>query len=341
VAKLLNNATLSYNQLPFRNVLPLPAGDIAVPGKKTITIGFSNTCYNVPWRVSMLASVQAEVARHSNVKLIAVDGGCDAAKQINSVQDLLAQHVDAVVLSPLVSSGLVPAANAVTKAGIPLIVMDRDVPTAKSLFIGQSNITMAEALANQMIKDLHGHGNIVDVTGLSGSSPAIDRQKGLMAALAGHPGIHVLATGDGQWLAAPAQTLMQDWLARFGTKKIDAVWTDTEPSAWGTLPAIKQAGACGSGIKQYTMDGSSAGLGDVKNGTFAAEGTYTPLIGDVAVRATLMLLQKQSIPNAKAYAQPGKWLQLPDSPVATTQNVGALLPGAWNGGPAPLNPCKH
>lgn len=340
VPKILKNSKLTYAQLPFRNVLPMPIGAVSVPGKKTITIGFSNTCYNVAWRVAMLASVQAEVKRHANVKLIAVDGSCDSAKQNNSVSDLLARHVDAVVLSPLESNGLVPAAKAVMKAKIPLVVLDRDVYTDKSVFIGQSNVTMAKAVAEQMMKDMHGKGNIVDISGLSGSSPAIDRQKGLKDALKQAPNMHILATGDGQWIADPAQKLMQDWLVRFGSKKIDAVWTDTEVSAWGTLPAIKQANACQADLKQYTMDGSQAGLKDVANGTFAAEGSYTPYIGDVGVRAALTLLQGTKLSGVKSYTQPGQWLQLPDFPVATKQNVAKVEPKAFGGFQAPNNPCK-
>lgn len=339
VSNVLKNSRLSYDQLPFRNVLPMSAAPATAKGKKTITIGFSNTCYNVAWRVAMLASVKAEIDRHSNVKLVAVDGNCDSAKQKNSVDDLLARHVDAVILSPLESNGLVSAANEVTAAGIPLVVLDRDVFTGKSVFIGQSNVTMAKAVAEKMISDMHGKGNIVDVTGLSGSSPAIDRQKGLKQALQKAPGIHTLATGDGQWIADPAQKLMQDWLVRFGATKIDAVWTDTEVSSWGTLPAIKQANACDAGIKQYTMDGSKAGLRDVANGTFAAEGSYTPYIGDVGVRAALRLLAGKKIAAAKSYSQPGKWLQLPDFPVATGKNVPQELPKAFGGFKAPPNPC--
>ncbi len=46
--------------------------------------------------------------------------------------------------------------------------MDRDVPAEKTLFIGQSNVTMAEQVAEKMAKDLGGKGNIVVLTGLKG-----------------------------------------------------------------------------------------------------------------------------------------------------------------------------
>ena len=143
--KTCEELLVQYKQLPFTDVLPLEEGPISIGGEvKDITIGFSQTAFNHPWRVSMLESLQAEACRHSNVSLVVLDGNVDVAKQSNDVRDLLVRGVDAILLSPVESAALVPAARAVAEAGIPLIVMDRDVPAEKSLFIGQSNITMAE-----------------------------------------------------------------------------------------------------------------------------------------------------------------------------------------------------
>lgn len=326
-----------YDSLPFKDILPLE--DAALEGHDPITIGFSNTCYNVSWRVAMLESVEAEVARHDNVELIAVDGQCDNAKQMNSVQDLLTRGVDAVILSPMESQALVSAADMVREAGVPLIVLDRDVYTDKDVFIGQNNESTAYKLAQQMIEDLGGEGKLAVITGASGASASIDRQAGLKRALAEAPGIEVVAEGDGEWLPGPSQQLMQDWLVRFGPGGIDAVWTDAEDQAWGTLPAIKAADACEPKIKQYTIDGSKAALEDVKSGTFTGVGAYTPRIGDVAVRAAIKLILGEEIEGAKEYGQPGRWLELPDLPIATAENVDELLPSAWGDFEAPEDPC--
>ncbi len=162
-----------YKSLPFTNILPVADGPVSIPGKSgDLTIGFSQTAFNHPWRIAMLAALQAETCRHPNIKLIVLDGNVDVAKQSNDVRDLLARGVDAVLLSPVESAALVPAARAVMSAGIPLIVMDRDVPADKTLFIGQSNVTMGEGVARKMAEDLGGKGNIVVITGLKGSSPA-------------------------------------------------------------------------------------------------------------------------------------------------------------------------
>lgn len=209
--------------LPFTDVLPLPEGPI---GDNPITIGFSQTGFNHPWRVEMLKAAQAEVARHPNVSLIVTDGNVDIAKQNNDVDDLLAQGVDAVVMSPVEFAGLVPAGNKVLAADKPLVLLDRDIPSSKTLFIGQSNVTMAKAVGDVMVEKLGGEGKILEITGLIGSSPAIDRQKGMMEALAAAPGIEILATGDGEWIRDPAVKLMEDWLVAFD--EIDAVFTHAE-----------------------------------------------------------------------------------------------------------------
>ena len=168
-----------YKNLPFTSILPLPDGPVSIPGKSgDITVGFSQTGFNHPWRVAMLAALQAEACRHPNIKIVVVDGNVDVAKQNNDVRDLLARGVDAVLMSPVESAALAPAARAVISAGLPLIVMDRDVPTDKTLFIGQSNVTMAEGVAEKMAKDLGGKGNIVVITGLKGSSPGRRSRQG-------------------------------------------------------------------------------------------------------------------------------------------------------------------
>ncbi len=58
--------------------------------------------------------------------------------------------------------------------------MDRDVPAEKTLFIGQRQRHHGyEQVTEKMAKDLGGKGNIVVLTGLKGSSPAVDRNKGM------------------------------------------------------------------------------------------------------------------------------------------------------------------
>lgn len=328
-----------YKSLPFTDQLPLPDGPISLPGRSgDITIGFSQTAFNHPWRVAMLAALQAEACRHSNIKLVVLDGNVDVAKQSNDVRDLLARGVDAVLLSPVESAALVPAARAVMAAGLPLVVMDRDVPTDKTLFIGQSNVTMAEGVATQMVRDLGGKGNVVVITGLKGSSPAVDRDQGMKNVLAKYPDIKVIATGDGQWIRDPAVPIMEDFLT--AQPRIDAVFSHAEESSWGAQLAIARSNRCGDNIKHYTFDGSNAGFNAVKAGTFQADGNYTPFIADIGLRAALYTLMKKPIPGEAAYKMPGHQLALPDSPTVVATNTDEWIGRGWGDFESSPDPCK-
>jgi ribose transport system substrate-binding protein len=328
-----------YKKLPLTNVLPLDEGPISIKGQtRAITIGFSQTGFNHPWRVAMLESLQSEACRHPNIKLIVLDGNVDVAKQSNDVRDLLVQGVDAVLLSPVDSAALVPAARAVMDAKLPLIALDRDVPTAKTLFIGQSNVTMAEKVAERMAKDMGGKGNIVAITGLKGSSPAVDRDKGMKNVLAKYPDIKVLAVGDGQWIREPAVQLMEDFLTAH--PDINAVFSHAEESSWGAELAIARANRCKDKIRHYTFDGSNAGFKTVQAGTFGADGNYTPFIADIGLRAALYKLMDKEITGQQTYDQPGQRLQLPDSPTVVPENAAEWIGRGWGTFEPTPDPCK-
>ncbi len=337
----MTNAELlaSYDDLPFTDVLPLEEGPIEIDGEvRDIVIGFSQTGFNHPWRIAMLQSLQAEAARHSNVSVIALDGNVDIAKQNDDIRDLLARGVDAVIMSPVESAGLVPAAREVMRRGLPLVVLDRDVPTEKTLFIGQSNVTMAERVAEVMVEELDGEGNIVVITGLLGSSPAVDRDKGMENVISNYPGINVLVKGDGEWIREPSVQLMEDWLTAY--EDIDAVFSHAEESSWGAQLAIARAGRCDEDIKHYTFDGSNAGFKSVKEGTFQADGNYTPFIADIGLRAVLYEMMGREIPDKQEYEFPGYLLRLPDSPTVVPENADEWIGRGWGDFDPPVDPCK-
>ncbi len=321
-----------WKALPFGDVLPLEGGKIDIKGKDEIVIGFSQTGFNHPWRSEMINSAQAEVNRYTNVRMIVTDGNVDIVDQSGDVRDLIAQGVDAIVISPVESDGLVAAVEEAYDAGIPVIVLDRDIYTDKrTVFIGQSNVTMGAAVAQRMVDDLtkrYGEpkGKILEITGLVGSSPAIDRQAGMMSVLSQYPNIEILATGDGEWIRDPAVALMEDWLVAYD--EIDAVFSHAEESSWGAQLAIERAGRQGDGIMHFTCDGSNEGFVDVKNGVFNADGNYSPFIGQLGVRAALYTLLGMELPGLETYEY-GQKIVLPDSPVVVPENADEWIGKGW------------
>ncbi len=317
-----------YQGLPFNDVYPLEDGPILINGEeKPIKIGFSQTGFNHPWRIEMNNSILAQVERFPNVEVVMTDGNVDIVKQAADIDDLLAQGCDAIILSPIDSNALVAAADKVMAAGIPLIVLDRDVYTDKTLFMGQSNYAIGMELGKKLAEDLGGKGNVVEITGLLGNAVTIDRQKGFRDAIADFPDINVIAEGDGQFLREPASKLMDDFL--IAHDDIDAVYSHAEESAWGAALAIQRANRTGDNILQYTIDASNEGFRSVDSGEFQADGNYTPFIGQVGVRAALYVLMGKELTGAEPYENNGLRFELPELPIVTKDNVSDWLGKGW------------
>ena len=92
--------------------------------------------------------------------------------------------------------------------------------------------------------------------------------------------------------------------------------------------AIERAGRAAEGILHFTHDGSNRGFCAVKAGTFAADGNYSPYIGQLGIRAALYALSRRPLPGTEAYPF-GHQLVLPDLPVVTRQNVDEWIGRGW------------
>lgn len=317
-----------YKELPFANVFPMEDGEVLIDGEaKQITIGFVQTALNHPWRIAMNESLQAQTERFPNVELIILDGEADAAKQANCIEDLIAREVDAIILSPMDSVSFDNSCANINAAGIPLIVLDRDVNNSyKTCYIGQSNYSIGYALGLQLAKDFNGKANVVELTGNVGNAVTIDRSQGFYDAIADYPYIKIIASGDAEFLREPASTLMDDYL--LANEDINAVYSHAEESAWGAILSITRAGRDSDGIKQYTIDASNEGFRSVESGEFAADGNYTPYIGQVGVRAALYALTNKELDGIEEYEY-GIRYTLPEMPIVTSENVSEWLGTGW------------
>lgn len=317
-----------YQRLPFSDAFPLEDGEIEIDGKTdTITIGFVQTALNHGWRVAMNESMEAQCERFPNVELIILDGEADATKQGNCIEDLIAQEVDAIILSPMDSVSFDNASQKVVDAGIPLIVLDRDINNEnKTVYIGQSNYAIGYAIGQQLAEDFDGKAKVVELAGNVGNAVTIDRSQGFADAVAEYPDIEIIASGDAEFLRDPASALMDDYLMAYD--EIDAVYSHAEESAWGAALAIERAGRSGDGILQYTIDASNEGFRSVESGEFAADGNYTPYIGQVGVRVALYVLMGRELEGTESYEY-GTRYTLPEMPIVTQENVSEWLETGW------------
>lgn len=283
-------------------VLCLPCAAQAqaqAPKGKPRRIGFSQATTTEPWRILFNAELRAEAASHPDLELLVRDAMDDAVKQIADMEDLIARKVDVILISPKVSDRLLPVVNKAADAGIPVIVLDRDVPGARyTQFIGGDNRLIGRAAGDYAVSRLGGagkaRGKYVEIWGGMASSPAQDRHAGFLEIVSREPGlVSLMPALDGDWKQDRGYDIMAEALAKH--PDIQLVYAHNDPMAYGAWLAAKDAGR-EQGILFLGIDGIPAeGVRWVQEGVLTATFLYmTP--GAEGVRQALRLLAGETIP---------------------------------------------
>jgi ribose transport system substrate-binding protein len=225
----------------------LPAGWTgARAADKKWKVGFSQATTLEPWRVQFNKDIEAEAKNHPEVELIITDGQDKTEKQVADVENLIAQQVDVLLISPKESAGLTGVVEKAIDAKIPVIVLDRNVDTKRiSQFIGGDNALIGKAAGEYAVKLLGGPGkatgNVVEIWGGMGTQPAHDRHDGFHAFTDKEPGIkYLLNNQSGDWKQDKAYDIMTTALRN--NEKIDLVYGHNDPMAYGAYLAAKDAG---------------------------------------------------------------------------------------------------
>ena len=264
-------------------------------GKKRI--GFSQANLGEPWRVAMNAEVAAAAAKHLDVEVVYADAQQDNAKQVADVENFLRQKVDLLIISPNEAKPLTPVVKRAFESGIPVIVLDREIEgDTYTTFIGADNRAIGRAAGEFVAKVLGGKGDIVEIRGLPGSTPARDRSEGFREAIATHPDIHIIHEPVANWLREEAMTQMEAALAAH--PKIDLVYAHNDPMAMGAFLAAKAKGR-DTTMKFVGIDGLpglDGGRQAVQDGKLAATFVY-PTGGTEAIDIALRIFRGEQVPH--------------------------------------------
>ena len=181
-------------------------------------------------------------ANANNIRLLWNSAGNDVSTQASQVDQLINQRVNAIVIVPVQADSLGPQLRAAKKAGIPIIVVNTSLANSDAVTssVLPDDVAAGAQEMEMMAKHLGGQGNIVILQGPLGSSPELDRTKGIESVLAKYPGIKVLAKDTANWKRDEAVNKTKNWLSGFGDR-IDGIVAENDDMALGALQALSEA----------------------------------------------------------------------------------------------------
>ena len=255
-------------------------------------IGMSQ-CSDDSWRHKMNDEILREAMFYEGVSVEIRSAHDDNRRQQEDIQYFIDKKVDLLIVTPNEAAPITPIVEEAFDKGIPVIVVDRKILSDKyTAFMGADNYEIGREVGKYLAAKLGGKGNIVELTGLSGSTPAMERHQGFMSAISRYPDIHLLARADAAWEREPGRIIMDALLRIY--PKIDAVYSHNDRIAPGAFEAAEKLGRAKDivfvGID--ALPGKGNGVELVLDSVLDATFIY-PTNGDKVLEMAMNILEKK------------------------------------------------
>jgi inositol transport system substrate-binding protein len=230
-----------------------------------------------PFFVAVKRELDAEAGR-LGVTVSVVDGQSNSAKQTADIEAAISGGAQGIILAPNDVNALAPAVEEVIKAATPIVTLDRrvDNTSVKVPHVGADNVAGGRIMAQWLIDSFPNGAKILLITGQLGSSPSIDRTRGIKQALsAAGDKYQIVAEQSGDWKREKGLTLTQNVLTSLGSQTLQAVVSESDEMALGALEALRSGGV--SGVKVIGFDATPDALKSVRDGELSATIEQSPI----------------------------------------------------------------
>mgnify|MGYP001023861616 FL=1 len=258
---------------------------------KKYVIGVSQ-CSEDIWRDKLNNELVMSTYQHDNVSLKFASANDNDKLQKQQIEQFIKEGVNLLIVSPNQIHTISSVIDKAYDAGIPVILFDRKTDSKKyTAFIGADNYEAGHEMGLFIAHQLGGKGNVVEIGGLKGSSPAIERDRGFTEALKAYPDIKIVGRYYTDWQEERGAAVMDSILAQ--GMKIDYVFGQNDRIAAGARKLAMQRGE--KAIKFVGIDAlpvAGGGMEDVRDGRLVASYIY-PTRGDLVMQLALNILEKK------------------------------------------------
>lgn len=278
-------------------------------------IGVSQ-CSDDIWREKQNSELRMGAYFHRNVELCFAAAYDSDERQVQQIDSLVATGIDLLIVAPNQVATISPAIDRAYDKGIPVIVFERKTNSQKyTAYMGADNYEMGRVMGDYIASRLHGRGKVLEIIGLKGSSPAIERHKGFTEALGKYPQIEIIDTLQGDWTEQSAYQAVKDFQGDLSN--VDFVFGHNDRMAVGARKAMEERGLLSSAVSFCGIDGlagDDGGIRLVRDSILDATYIY-PTHGDQLLQMAVNILEE------KPYTKEVKLM----SALVTRENANVLL----------------
>lgn len=265
-----------------------------------LTIGFAQVGSESAWRVAFSEATIAE-AEAQGINLLFSDGENNQDLQIAALRSFVEQGVDAILLAPVVETGWDEVLLEVQAAGIPVIVIDRNITADPSLYVTRVSsdfVHEGRLAAAWLAQATAGKCKIIELEGTVGSSAARDRQIGFNEVIALFPDMEIVVSQSGDFQREGGREVMEGIIFSEDMSEICALWAHNDDMAIGAIEALKEVGIDpGDDILIVSVDAIPDILVSMMNGDTNATVELSPYMAAPAFDVVRAVLAGETIPR--------------------------------------------
>lgn len=241
--------------------------------QKKWRIGVSQ-CSEDIWRDKLNRELVIGGYVSDNVTLEFLSAEDNDQRQIEQIRHFIDERVDLLIVAPNSAEKLTAVIDSAYDCGIPVILFDRTTNSDKyTAFMGADNYLVGKTMGQLITTQMGGKGTLVEITGLKGSSAAIERHRGFTESIAAFPDIRLISSELGDWTQESGEKAMKDVLSR--ETAIDCVFGHNDRLALGARKTALSHGM--RDIIYYGVDAlptPGGGIEQVQKGVFEATYIY-------------------------------------------------------------------
>ncbi len=237
--------------------------------------------------------MEGELLFHPDIEMIVMDAGGDSKKQIHDIEKLLGGNIDLLIVSPNEADPITPIVEKAFKDGIPVVIIDRKINSSLyTAYVGADNYEIGKLTGSYIVNLLGGKGRIMEIWGLRGSTPAIERDHGFREIIAQYPEIEVSTEVEGSWEIDTVRQQLSRNINLIG--RPDVVFAHNDVMAYGAYTVLHKDNPA-TDIKFIGIDGlpgPGGGIQFVDDNILKATFLY-PTGGEEAIQVASRILHRE------------------------------------------------
>ena len=290
-----------------------------------IVFGFSQLGDESEWRSASTNDI-GRAAERAGVQYMFENAQQQQFNQIKAMRSFILKGVDIMAFCPIVEEGWDNVLEEARDAGIPVILVDREIKTDQdglyTAFIGSDFHLEGVRAAQWMVKKfigIEGPIKIAEISGTENSSPTIGRAEGLREVFANHKKFEIVNSVPGDFLRSKGKECMETILRE--TPDIDILYSHNDDMALGAIEILEEHGIRpGKDIVIVSVDAQTSGLEALKEGKINCLIECSPYVGDQLMDLVFKIMNgepysENTYTETRVFTEKDDFSTLPERPV--------------------------